>query len=111
MRRRFDFVRPKLLAIPSVKSPEAAVHGGADENQISRGCDTAAQVRRPSFQASGRELVKNAKRRPPGDVSGIDIDRNQLAPRCWGAGVACVGLPEPTSFWRDLAVGWTAGRQ
>ena len=111
VRGRFELLAPELLAVACVDRAEDAVNRRADEDEVAGGRDAAAETRLPGLDALGLELLELAERNAPGDVAGVGVDRDQLAPRRLGAAVlVCGSQKRPPSGVTLLMFGTRAYR-
>ena len=74
MSGRIHLHRPQLFAGSRIERPESRVRCRADKDQVARGGNAAACVRRASLQALGGEFVEDPQGRAPGNVSGVGVD-------------------------------------
>src|SRR5579863_7432489 len=65
MRRRFDFIRPQLLAVARIKGAEPAVDRGTDEYEVPRRRNSAAEIWCARLQPFRSQFVEHSKRRAP----------------------------------------------
>src|SRR5882757_8561978 len=71
---------PDLLARLSLERAEAAVIGGADEDQPAAGGQRRAQIGTAGVAFAFRHAVGDAQIHPPGDLAAIDVYRIEIAP-------------------------------
>src|SRR6188768_1213073 len=103
MRRRVELFAPEHLAVARINRTKHSIDRRADEDQIARRCDAAAEHRLTGHRNTlGGELGEFAERNPPRDVACARVHRNQLAPRRLRATVLVGGVPEAPALGRDL---------
>src|SRR5471032_642480 len=71
---------PDFLARLGLKSAEAAVVGGADEDQPARRRQRRTQIGPAGISLSFRHDVAHAQIDAPGDLAGVDVHGPQIAP-------------------------------
>ena len=89
-----SFTVHNSVAGSSIEGAKASIVGSADEREAAGGDDGAAQARPPGVLLPWRQAVCYSQSSSPRDLAGVHVDRDQLAPRRWGAGQVIAGVPE-----------------